>query len=347
MKRSTFKFGLIALTLMLLVVPVSAKTADKSAGAAPGAPAAVPVLQDWFENWDSYPTGQSMHGVGGWKGWANSPGATAYTTDVQRISLPNSVNITAASDLVHEYAITSGQWIYTAWQFVPTDFSGTSYFILLNTYNDAGIGLNWSTEVAFDSVTNQVSNDGPAGGVLPLRKGQWVKLEVQIDLDADTQAFYYGDDLLFQGSWKDGMSGGGVDVIQAVDLFANFASPVYYDDLSLVGPPELFTHINKDKMKFAPTGRPGIFRVLFKARIWDQDSLPVADANVLGTWTFPDGSTLDVSAMTNLMGLVKFVQKSSATGEYGFCITDIVKEGYGYDPGSNTAPDCLSVVVAP
>ena len=55
-----------------------------------------------------------------------------------------------------------------------------------------------------------------------------------IDLVADTQAFYYGNQLLFQGSWTGGMSGGGITSIAAVDLFANGATSVYYDDISLV-----------------------------------------------------------------------------------------------------------------
>ncbi len=122
-----------------------------------------------------------------------------------------------------------------------------------------------------------------------------------------------------------------------------------FDRVDNFGNPALanFLHINKDKMKFAPTGQPGIFRVVFKARIWDQDNLAAPDVNVLGTFTFPDGSQHPMSAMTNSLGLVKFVTKQSMTGEYGFCITDLVKSGYVYDPGANTAPECLTVVVVP
>src|SRR4030067_3611190 len=96
-----------------------------------------------------------MHGQGGWKGWDNSPAAGALTSDDQARSVPNSVAILGASDLTHPYAgYTSGAWTYTAWQYIPTDFTGTSYFILLNTYNDGG-PYNWSTEVSFDSVRSE------------------------------------------------------------------------------------------------------------------------------------------------------------------------------------------------
>jgi len=68
---------------------------------------------------------------------------------------------------------------------------------------------------------------------LPLVRGEWVEIRVEIDLDNDTQAVYYGGDLLFQDTWTGGMSGGGILSIAAVDLFANNASAVYYDDMWL------------------------------------------------------------------------------------------------------------------
>jgi uncharacterized repeat protein (TIGR01451 family) len=189
----------------------------------------------WSDNFDSYEVGSAVHGQGGWKGWGNVPAATGYVSDVQSHSPLNSVAIELGSDLVHEYTgYTSGKWTYTAWQYIPTDFSGQTYFILLNQYDDAGVNLNWSLEVLFDSATGLLTNDGPDGGTLPMLKEQWVELRVEIDLDANTQSFFYGDDLLFTGSWTEGMSGGGILNINAVDLFANGASVVYYDDISLI-----------------------------------------------------------------------------------------------------------------
>ncbi|MCB8942742.1 MAG: M36 family metallopeptidase [Ardenticatenaceae bacterium] len=189
----------------------------------------------WSDNFDSYATGSQMHGQGGWKGWDNSPAAGAFTSNAEALSAPNSVDILGASDLVHEYSgYTSGQWIYTAWQFVPDTFAGTSYFIMLNTYADGGSN-NWSVQVQFDSASNLVLSDND-GATLPLIKGQWVEIRLEIDLDADVQTFYYDGQMLYQKSWVDGVSGGGVANIAAVDLFANNASTVYYDDISLAAP---------------------------------------------------------------------------------------------------------------
>lgn len=195
------------------------------------------AVAQWSDNFDSYATGSSLHGQGGWKGWGNSAAYTAYTSDTYAISSPNSVKIEADADLVHEYGgYTSGQWVYTAWQYIPTSFSGQSYFILLNTYDDAGVNNNWSVQVRFDSSIGKVESEFE-GAQLPLILGQWVELRNEIDLDANTLMFYYGGQLLTSKTWTEGVSGGGALNIGAVDLFANGAMPIYYDNMSLIPEP--------------------------------------------------------------------------------------------------------------
>jgi len=187
----------------------------------------------WSDNFDSYATGSQLHGQGGWKGWDNDPTWGALTSATQARSTPNSADIVGNGDLVHEYSgSTSGQWVYTAWQFIPSDFVGLSFFILLNQYADAG-PYNWSTQVSFDSSLGEVVSTGADPGTLPLILDAWVEVRVEIDLDLDTQAFYYGNQLLYQGSWSNGVTGGGSLNIGAVNLFANSATTIYYDDMSL------------------------------------------------------------------------------------------------------------------
>jgi len=189
---------------------------------------------DWSDNFDSYALGSGLHGQGGWHGWDGSPGADAYVSDLYARSTPHSASVAAGSDIVHEWTeAVSGPWTMTTWQYVPTDFSGSSYFILLNQYADFG-PYNWSTQVSFNSSTMTVLSD-PEGATLPLITGRWVEIRVEIDLDLDTQTFYYDGTVLFSKSWTEGMSGGGSPTIAAIDLFANGASPVYYDDCSLTG----------------------------------------------------------------------------------------------------------------
>src|SRR5512136_711755 len=70
----------------------------------------------WADNFDSYTNGQFLDGGsddGGWKGSDNTPSSGAYITNVQSYSSPNSVDISGATDLVHEYTgYTTGKWIY-------------------------------------------------------------------------------------------------------------------------------------------------------------------------------------------------------------------------------------------
>lgn len=188
----------------------------------------------WADDFDSYANNTNLHGVGGWKGWDNSAGATAFVRNTQARSSPHSVEIAGASDLVHEYSgATSGQWVFTAWSYIPGSFTGESYFLLLNEYQDLG-PYNWSTQVKFSG--GIISNDGASGGSMPYITDQWVEIRVEIDLDSNTQSFFYNNVLLYSGTWTEEMSGGGQLEIQVLDLYANGASAIYYDDISLVSP---------------------------------------------------------------------------------------------------------------
>jgi hypothetical protein len=191
-------------------------------------------LAGWSDNFDGYAAGSQLHGQGSWKGWANNPAAGAVISNTFATSPPNSVAVAGPTDIIHEFAgITAGEWILTAWQIIPPGFSGDSYFILLNRYSDSG-PKNWSTQVQFSSTAGQVINTGTSGGNLPLATNQRIELRVEIDLDNDTQDFFYDGQLLYSGTYTNEVSGGGVLEIAALSLFANSASPVYYDDISLV-----------------------------------------------------------------------------------------------------------------
>ena len=189
---------------------------------------------NWYEDFDSYQVGSGLHGQGGWAGWEGDPQWDAYVTDLYARSAPNSLESTLNTDIVQEFeGYTSGQWTLTAWQYVPEDFAGESYIVLLNTY---GVGVhNWSAQLRFDDEGFVESEF--EGAQTDLIYDQWVEVRFEIDLDADVQDIYYDGSLLSSKSWTDGVSGGGALNIGALDLFANGASPIYWDDLSLVPTP--------------------------------------------------------------------------------------------------------------
>ena len=195
----------------------------------------------WEDNFDSYTTGQVLDGTpddGGWKGWDDNPAAGSTVVDTQAQSTPNSVEIVGDSDLVHEYSgAVDGQWTYTAWQYIPEDFVGNSYFILLSDYTDgAGDDNSWTVQVRFDS-DNQVVESEFDTVTLPLITGSWVEIRVEIDLDADSFTFFYDNDELITKAWTatPNNDGTGILNIAAVDLFAYGSTAVYYDDMSLDG----------------------------------------------------------------------------------------------------------------
>lgn len=197
------------------------------------------------ENWDSYAAGSNAHGQGGWKGWANDSAAGATVVDTQSVSASNSIQIQQTSDLVHEFSgYNSGSYTITAKQYIPAAFSGKSYYIFQNAYSDTDDSIiSWSTQVYFDSATGQVgTEDGAANpGTATYVTGQWVELKLVVDLDQDLQTFSYNGTELYSGSWTAQFAGGpgapGTLNIGAIDLFANGASAIYYDDLQIVPNP--------------------------------------------------------------------------------------------------------------
>jgi hypothetical protein len=186
---------------------------------------------NYSENFDSYAAGSQIIGQGGWEGWLGDPNAGALVDDDFSVSPSNSINVSTVTDIVQQFSgYTTGAYTVTAQQYIPAGFAGESYFILQNTY----VGTtNWSTQVTFSSTTGQATNTGVTGGSVAYVTDQWVELRVEIDLDANTQTFFYDGQQLFTGTWTEEVSGGGALNIASMNLYANGASPVYYDDITI------------------------------------------------------------------------------------------------------------------
>jgi hypothetical protein len=135
---------------------------------------------------------------------------------------------------VHEYAgISAGEWVFTAWQYVPAAFSGTSYFILLNTYADGG-PYDWSVQLRFDGAAGTVTDDFRTGDAVSLVRNSWAQIRIEFDLSANTVSQFYNGTRIATGAWTTGPDS--LREFAAVDLFANGSGLVYYDDMSLVIP---------------------------------------------------------------------------------------------------------------
>ncbi|MCL4870870.1 MAG: hypothetical protein KJ063_18075 [Anaerolineae bacterium] len=197
--------------------------------------AAIYAIPPWSENFDSYANGTSMHGVGGWAGWDNSPAYTGLVTNAQARSGPHSVAIAPTTDLVRTFTgYTSGVYDVIAWTYVPSTSTGDQYFILLNTYNHGG-PYAWSTQLLFNQATNMIeTNFMTFTGSAPLIEDAWVELRVRVNLDTNIQTLYYNGAQFATGSWSNGTNPPGVVNIAAIDLFSNGGSTIYYDDIAIV-----------------------------------------------------------------------------------------------------------------
>lgn len=187
----------------------------------------------WQDNFDTYPVGPLVP-QGGWIGWNGNAAATAYVVNQPFRSAPNSAEIRPTTDCVQQYTgINSGQWVFTAYSYVPTGQTGEQYFILLNTY-PASPSNNWSCQILLNGTTGVVSDaDNPNGPTIPIVRNQWVLLQVFIDFGIDQQTIFYNGVLLNQKSWTAGTAPGGALNLAALDLFSNNAPAIYWDDLVL------------------------------------------------------------------------------------------------------------------
>ena len=200
----------------------------------------------WYEDFELYDPDEPLHGSAGWKGWDDDPAFDAPVTDVQAHDGSKSLKIDGAADLVREFdgADVGGSWSFEAWQYIPSDFTSGdngrftgSYFNILNTYNDAG-PYHWSVQIQADPRDGMLKvfhGDDINTIDVPYITDQWVKIQVQIDLEDDWTQVYYDDELVTEYSWTGGVlgEGGGALDIAVLDLYAFESTSVYYDGLIL------------------------------------------------------------------------------------------------------------------
>ena len=189
-----------------------------------------PVKEPVFvEDFEAYAAGSALHGQGGWKGWDNTPGAGAPASDLVAFSGAISAEIGGDADLVHEFDVTDGKWVFSVMQYIPSGTTGQNWFILLNQYSDAGSGgpdKDWSLQYVFDLAAGTVTSQ-ESGGTANIVYDEWVELMFIIDLDNNSAEGYYNGALVGGQDWDDTAH----PTIGAVDLYGAGASSIYYDDI--------------------------------------------------------------------------------------------------------------------
>lgn len=189
----------------------------------------------WSDDFQAYPNGTVLNGQNGWLGWGNDPAFAATTTT--NVNPSRAVEITGTDDaIVFFNPVTSGQWSARACQLIPTGLTGESFFIMMNQYDHPGATWNWSTQVQFEA--GQMIDDAGVSTQAYIAD-QWTEIRVEIDLDNDTQAFFYNGAPFYSGVWNGYQSGAGTgsNAIEVLDLFSNNGSSVFYDDISITAGP--------------------------------------------------------------------------------------------------------------
>jgi hypothetical protein len=185
----------------------------------------LPKATLFAEDFEAYTAGATLAGQGGWKGWGGDAAYAAPASNAFAFSGSNSVEVVGSADLVHEFAITGGVVEFSAMQYIPSGTTGTTYFILMNQYDDPGATLDWSVQTEFrlgDGIVHFWS-----GAETPIVFNQWVEVKCVIDLDNNLLDYYYNGALISSATWDDT----GHKTLQAIDLYGNGASSVYYDDI--------------------------------------------------------------------------------------------------------------------
>lgn len=196
------------------------------------------ALADWGDDFDAYTDGELLYDVGGWSGWDDNPDYAGVVSSTHSRSAPHSIEIAGDTDAVHSFTgVDSGQWTFTSWMYTPSDLTSVTSFIVQNLYSPGG-DKEWAVEIHFDPATDlawDIYRDPDIADPLPIVYDEWTELRMEMDFDSDYVEIFYDGQLLDSGLWA--IRGGPVEFAN-LDLYAFLvASPVYWDDLSLVPEP--------------------------------------------------------------------------------------------------------------
>ena len=113
-------------------------------------------------------------------------------------------------------------------------------------------------------------------------------------------------------------------------------------DFALVPTPVNSLHVGGITLSY--TLKNGRYTFQSQVTIYDQNGARAASATVSDEWTLPNSAKVTQSANTNRSGVATFRLTSRLTGTYQFCVTNVVKSGYVYDPAQNVIT-CSSITV--
>jgi hypothetical protein len=119
---------------------------------------------------------------GFWTTWSGGAADDAMVSDVHSNSPDNSFVVDAGTvDLIYQFGvdpISTGQWLYSHYIYVPSGFSG--YF---NVQSEPTPGVDWNLELFFDD-GGTGSFAGQATETFVYPQDTWLLIQINYDLDA-------------------------------------------------------------------------------------------------------------------------------------------------------------------
>lgn len=204
--------------------------------------------QDWFDSFEDYDTGSFPSDPpdpeSPWNTWSEDPFGKpkeyGAISTVQALSGDKSLMISDENDIIVRLSqVASGLWTIKVNYYIPTDATGTIYFILMNEFTlgcPGGMPCNWALQLAMNCNNETLNVDGVSR---PLVLDDWALLEVQFDLNSNLRDIYYNGELVSQGVTYVG--NGTAIALAAIDLYAAGGSgPAYMDDISVAQIPAPF-----------------------------------------------------------------------------------------------------------
>jgi hypothetical protein len=193
------------------------------------------IAANGFEdNFDSYQSGSTIVGQGGWELWYLG-GTDATVSDEHAFSDPNSLRGTAGTDVVQRFDIHEGVWELSVQTYMPSNGGGDGFVIMMNQYQSPGD--SWSMQIRFGALDGVVESQWDLSQ-LPLIYDQWVEFLAVIDLDNDSwDSFYGGQPLATDLIWTSNNFDNPVEAITSIaclDLYSQTATPFFWDSVSLM-----------------------------------------------------------------------------------------------------------------
>jgi hypothetical protein len=216
-----------------------------------------------------------------------------------------------------------------------------------------GSGLAYSTYIGgnLDEEARGIALDGDGNAILA---GYSVSADFPPAGIGDSAAIVVprlnssGSDLLYTVAIASGSAnaGHGIGVDDAGDLYVtgakNVPADVYVARLTEAAPPNDTIHVADIQLsRLSAKGRQGIEVVV---AVQDQQGGGIEGAVVIVQVTDPTGENSLLKARTGSTGRVVLDAKSDVGGLWQVCVTDVVKEGWVYDPSQNVET-CDSIIV--